>query len=106
MAIVGKVAFIIGLIIAVVAGFGFTQDWFPWVLAILGLIVGFLNVGEKETNTFLLAAIGLLLSATAVGSIPFEIGSKVTAIMVNLKAFIAAAVLIVALRALFQTARD
>lgn len=105
MAIVGKIAFIIGLVIAVVAGFGFTQEWFPWVLAVLGLIVGFLNVGEEETKTFLLAAIGLLLSATAIATIPF-VGETATHILNNLKAFIAAAVLIVALRALFATARS
>lgn len=105
MAMVGKVAFIIGLIIAVVAGFGFTQDWFPWVLAVLGLIVGLLNVGEKEANRFLLASIGLLLSATAIQSVPF-IGLTGTRIMGYLAIFIAAAVLIVALQALFQTARD
>lgn len=105
MAIIGKVAFIIGLIIAIVAGLGFTQPWFPWVLAVLGLIVGFLNVGEHETKTFLLAAIGLLLSATAIASIPL-IGETATQILNNLKAFIAAAVLVVALRALFATARS
>lgn len=105
MEMIGKIAFIVGLLIAVLGGFGLTQDWFPWVLAVLGLIVGFLNVGEHEAKTFLLAAIGLLLSATAIQVIPF-IGETGTRIMSYLAMFIAPAVLIVALRTLFSTARS
>ncbi len=101
---IGKWAFIVGLVIAVAAGLGFQYPWFAWVLALLGLVVGFLNVTSEETQGFLLAAIGLLLSATAVQSIPY-IGEQATNILANVVAFIAAAVLIVALRALFQTVR-
>ena len=55
MALVGKCAFVVGLVIAVAGGLGFEQAWFGWVLAVLGLIVGFLNVNDKESQTFLLA---------------------------------------------------
>jgi len=103
MEAIGKWAFIIGLVIAVLAAF-IDFSWVPWVLAILGLIVGFMNVGEGETQQFLLAAIGLLLSATAVQSVPF-VGETGTAILGNVSAFISAAILIVALRSLFATAR-
>lgn len=57
MAQVGKWTFIVGLLIAVLAGLGFIQPWVGWVLALLGLIVGFLNIGDEETQSFLLAAI-------------------------------------------------
>jgi hypothetical protein len=76
-----------------------------WVLAVLGLVVGFLNVTAEETRGFLLAAIALILSATSVRAIPF-IGELVTQIMSNVVAFIAAAVLVVSLKALFETAKD
>jgi hypothetical protein len=105
MALVGKWAFIIGLIIAVLAGFGIGYAWFGWVMAVLGLIVGFLNVNKDEVQRFLLAAIGLLMSATAVAQIPW-IGHYLTQILANIAVFIAAAVLVVALRTLFATARD
>lgn len=101
---IGQWAFIGGLDIAVLAGFGLEASWFVWVLAILGLIVGFMNVTGEETQGFLLAAIGLMLSATAVRSLPF-LGDLVTRIMSNVVLFIAPAVLIVALKALFQTAK-
>lgn len=104
MAMLGKWAFIAGLVIAILAGFGLHYPWVAWILAILGLIVGFLNVGEEETPKFLLAAIGLLMSASAINTIPY-IGDIGTAIIANLVAFISAAILVVALRSLFVTAR-
>ncbi|RMH17749.1 MAG: hypothetical protein D6696_14965 [Acidobacteria bacterium] len=103
---VGKYAFIAGLVLAVVAAFiGTSWSWLPWVLAILGLIVGFMNVGAGETKMFLLAAIGLLLSANAVASLPY-VGGYLTDILNNVVVFIAAALLIVSLKALFETAKD
>jgi hypothetical protein len=74
-------------------------------MAVLGLIVGFLNIQEEETQRFLLAAIGLLISATAINMIPW-IGDIGTRILGNLSVFIAAAILIVSLRSLFSTMRS
>lgn len=104
MANLGKWAFIGGLAIAVLAGLGLEQVWFVWVLAMLGLIVGFMNVTGPETQGFLIAAIGLMLSATAVQAVPF-VGDLVTRVVANLIVFIAPAVLVVALKALLATAR-
>lgn len=104
MQLVGKWAFIVGLVVALVAGFGLSPGWFAWVLAALGLVVGFLNISASEVEHFLIAAIGLMLSATAVNTLPY-IGGPITRIATNLVAFIGAAVLVVALRSLFVTAR-
>ena len=105
MALVGKGSFIVGLVIATAGGVGFEQAWFGWVLAVLGLIVGFLNIGDKESRTFLLAAIALIVAANAVGAIPF-IGEVVTRVIVNLVLFLGGAVLVVAVKSLFAVARD
>ena len=105
MALVGKVSFIVGLLIAVVGGAGFEQAWFGWLLAIIGLIVGLLNVNGSERQTFLLAAIGLTVAADAVAGIP-GIGAVVTKIVANLIILLGSAVLVVALRSLFSIARD
>jgi hypothetical protein len=56
---IGKWAFIIGLVLAVLAGLLFQPGWALWVLAILGVIVGFLNITAEETRGFLLASIFL-----------------------------------------------
>jgi ATP synthase protein I len=105
MAKIGKIAFIIGLVLALLAGLLIHLEWILWVLALLGLIVGFLNVSKEETRSFLLAAIGLMLAATSVQVLPL-VGDLITQIMSNLVCFIAPAVLVVALKSLFETAKD
>ena len=101
----GKWAFIAGLVLAFVSPLFIQVPWFYWVMAVLGLVVGFLNITAEETKGFLLASIGLILSATSVQGIPL-IGDLVTFIMFNIVAFIAPAVLVVALKTLFETAKD
>jgi zinc transporter ZupT len=101
----GRWAFIIGLVIAVLAGLFFQPDWAIWVLAILGLIVGLLNVTIKDTRGFLLAAIALTLSATALNTVPV-IGKAFELILPFVVAFVAGAMIVVALKELYQTARS
>lgn len=105
MAQVGKWAFMVGLVIAIVGGLGFAQPWFYWLLALLGLIVGFLNVADKECTKFLLAAIGLIVAASAWSMLPY-VGGYLSAILSNIVTFIGAALLVVALKVLFETAKD
>ena len=103
-ATVGKWAFIIGLVIAVLAGLFFQPTWAIWVLAILGVIVGLLNVTAEETRGFLLASIALTLSATALNTIPV-IGRALSFVLPFVVAFVAGATIVVALKELFATGR-
>jgi hypothetical protein len=101
---VGRWAFIAGLVLAVLAGLLLKASWVTWLLVILGLVVGFLNVSTKEPQGFLLPAVALTLSAAAVQSLPL-VGGVVTTILANVVTFIAAAMLLVAIRALLVTAK-
>ena len=101
---IGKWAFIIGLVVAVLAGLFFQPGWAIWVLAILGLIVGLLNVTAEDTRSFLLASIALTLSATALNTLPL-VGTALSYILPFVVAFVAGATIVVALKELFQTAR-
>ena len=101
---IGKWAFIIGLVVAVFAGLFFQPDWAIWVLAILGVIVGFLNVSAEDTQGFLLAAIALTLSATALNTLPI-LGKAFSLILPFVVAFVAGATIVIALKELFQAAR-
>ena len=105
MAQLGKWAFSVGLIIAVVGGLGFTQTWFAWLLVLLGLAVGFLNITDRESQKFLLAAIALIVASAAWSMLPY-VGGYLSAILNNMVAFVGAAVLVVALKVLFETAQD
>ena len=100
----GRWGFIIGLVIAVLAGLFFQPTWAIWVLAILGVIVGFLNVTAEDTRGFLLAAIAFTLSATALNAIPL-MGTAFSLILPFVVAFVAGATIVVAFKELFQTAR-
>lgn len=101
---IGKWAFIIGLVVAVLAGLLFQPGWAIWVLAILGLIVGLLNVTAEDTRSFLLAAIALTLSATALNTLPI-VGTALSFILPFVVAFVAGATIVIALKELFQAAR-
>jgi hypothetical protein len=99
IATVGKWAFIVGLVLAILAGLFFQVAWVVWVLAILGVIVGILYITTEETQTFLLAAVAITLSATALNTIPL-IGEFLKNILGFVAAFVAGAMLIVGLKAI------
>jgi hypothetical protein len=75
-----------------------------WVLVLLGVIVGLLNISGKETQHFLIAAIAFTLASTALGSLPF-VGGILTAILGYIAAFVSGTMVVVALKELFQSAR-
>lgn len=100
----GKWGFVIGLVISVLAGLFFQPAWAIWVLAILGVLVGLLNVTVEDTRGFLLAAIALTLSATALNTIPL-LGTALSLILPFVVAFVSGAMIVVAFKELFQTAR-
>ncbi|WP_223668727.1 hypothetical protein [Kangiella shandongensis] len=108
---IGNIAFIVGLIIAVVGGV-VDISWFPLLLVVIGLIVGLLNVTGSETRSFLIACIAFLMATTAIA--PLEdalnsfssMGTVVSMIMYNIGYMVGAATLIVAIKALFEMAKD
>ncbi len=101
---IGKYAFIRGILVAIVAGVT-EQAWAPGALAVLGVIVGFLNITDDETNSFLLASIGLMMTATAMDSIP-AVAEAINPFVSNVVAFIGAAVFVVAIKTLLDVTRD
>ncbi len=93
---IGTWAFIGGVLLAVLAGFGQLKEAWPvWILALLGLVVGGLNIGEEDMKKFLISAIALSLSATAVNIVP-AVGVQITEILTFLVIFISAALLFIA----------
>ncbi len=115
---IGGWAFILGVVIAVIAGLAFESlgPYGPYVsliLVILGLVVGFINIGDKEVNDFLIAAIALLGTSyafSAVALAPTTLGIlaqifQYLHLMVgNVSVFVAPAALVVALKAVYNLA--
>ena len=98
--LIGHWAFIIGMILAVLAGFVGIPH-LAIILAILGLIVGFLNVGEKESIPFLISVIALMM----IGLAGLHLGERVAVIMQNFLAFVSAAGLVVAIKQILVVAK-
>jgi len=109
MAKVGVWAFVIGLVIAVVfsilqAATGL-QTRVIILLAILGLIVGLLNVTKKEVQFYLLATVAFIVSAQGLAFVLAQIRFLpvlASAIIV----FVSPGALVASLRSLFNIARD
>ncbi len=106
----GGWAFVIGLIIAVViAVFGVQATWPMYLLLVLGLIVGLVNVTDKEVNSFLIASIAFMFTFTALGNVAAgipTIGVTVAKFFVLVNAFVAPAAAVVAFKALFSHAKN
>ncbi|MBI4017265.1 MAG: hypothetical protein HY363_06255 [Candidatus Aenigmarchaeota archaeon] len=103
---IGHWAFLLGVALAVLAGL--VPQWqtstMVWTLAVLGLVVGILNVQARETTEFLVATITLMVVGSA-GALP-SLGLLVTSVLSNIVAFVAPASLVVALKALWELAQE
>jgi hypothetical protein len=66
LSIVGKVAFIVGVLFAIFGGIWGgkdvpTNDFVIWVLLLAGIVIGLLNVTAKEGAVILSAAVALII---------------------------------------------
>lgn len=105
MKIIGKWAFIAGLVIVLLTGF-FAVPMATLVLFILGLITGFLNITGTETEKFLIAAIALMVlgvaSIQALAVLGTAISTVLNTILASLIAFAGASALVIAVKAIIE----
>ena len=107
---IGHYAFIVGIIIAILAGlFPDARESSAILLLVLGLIVGFMNVTGKETQGFLIASIALLVAGGAANFALISwqgMGGIIEIILANITRFVAPAAVVVAVRAVFNLAEQ
>ncbi len=116
---VGSMAFILGVLIAVVAGIIAVAlsgvpgiEYVPLILVLLGLVVGFLNIKDKQIDSFLIAAIALTLLASVGGylntldAVTIALGTYLVTILGYIGVFVAPAALVVALKSIYRLARS
>ena len=107
----GEWSFIGGIIISIVVSLFRVSDtiggWLLLLLVVLGLIVGLLNVTERETTPFLVAAAALLITGTAGSSLAIipVIGGYLQNIVQNIAVFVTPAAIVVALKAIQSLAK-
>lgn len=101
---VGRWAFIVGLIIAVLVGLAVDIPGVGGVLFLLGILVGLMNIAEKESTAFLVSVIALLV----IGVAGLQLGAltPITAnILTQFVAFVSAAALVVAIKHILSYAK-
>lgn len=105
---IGRWAFVIGLIISVLLGF-VTFSYSSLILVILGLIVGFLNVTEKEAQKFLIAVIALIVIGVAGLQALYVLGTFYTwmqTVLTSFIIFVAASGVVVAIKIVFESSQE
>lgn len=114
----GAWAFLIGVVLAILIGLSTTLIPIPFlakysaqiygILVVLGIVVGFLNVTSKDSQTFLLAGAVLVIVSkfgmeSVTGSlIGIGIGDAVSSTFAALLALFVPATIIVALKTVFS----
>lgn len=116
--LLGAWAFLIGVLVALIVGvIGDSlppqlQIWVLGVLVLAGILVGLLNVNAKETSGFLLAALALVIVSFMGGNVIDSfgtvkvIGPMLKNILLYLLVLFVPTTIIVALKSVFEIARD
>ena len=104
---VGHYAFIVGIVLAILAAFVqvLQGDISVWIMVILGIIVGLLNITSKEVGAFLIAAVALMIASSASALSLAIIWPKLTTMLGNVIIFVAPAAIIVSLKAVYALAQ-
>ena len=115
---IGVWAFILGVIIALLIGVAAafmqldtgTIGMISASMVLLGLIVGILNITEAEVSGFIIAAIGLTSGSIAIAGmgplLPPTMGQMVTTAFSIFGLFVAGAVFIPALKAVYRISKN
>lgn len=104
----GAWAFLIGVVLAVIIGLisgGTINALWTGILALIGLIVGLLNVTDKEVTPFLMAGVILVIASSLGGDVMSSVplaGGVLKAINI----LFVPATIIVALKSVFSLAKD
>lgn len=103
--LIGAWAFLIGVILAVIVGWiGNMDETMIWVLLIIGIVIGLLNVAAKEANTFMIAGVVLVI-VSSLGGGAFIAAAKFGSILSALLTLFVPATIIVALKTVFSIAK-
>ena len=104
---IGSWAFLLGAVVAIITGAlspDNTNATIISFLVLLGLIVGLLNITTKETNSFLLASVALVL-VSGLGITVFQdvasIGAYLASVLTKILVFVVPATIVVALKSIF-----
>jgi len=105
---IGAYAFLLGILASIV--FGLIPklsgvEWVAIVLVILGIIVGLLNIEDKNVTLFLVATITFLATSASLNALPV-LGDILRTIITNFIHFVSPAALIVSIVAIIRVSNS
>jgi uncharacterized membrane protein len=110
---VGAWAYIIGLVIAILAGaFAPSNAAVGLVLGVIGIIVGLLNITDKEVMLFLIASITFVVAASSLEGVVMSlipaagIGAAIASILNYIVIMVAPGAAIVGLKAIYEVSHS
>jgi len=104
--IIGGWAFLIGVIIAIIAGIiGTLNATVLTILIVIGILVGLFNIADKEVSSFLISGVVLVIVGSLGGN-AFGNLTIVTGILSALMAIFVPATIIVAIKNVLSLARN
>ena len=104
----GHLFFLLGVALVLIFTFtnqpGMLESWHSIILILLGLIVGLMDLKSEHTVPFLLAFLGLLITANAPLYVLsyYKIGNYLQAFLLNMSIFLSLTVVVVSLRVLYR----
>ncbi|MEM2954351.1 MAG: hypothetical protein QW625_00130 [Candidatus Nanoarchaeia archaeon] len=102
---IGHYLFLLGVLLAIVFGLIWPGvGYLAALLAVIGIVVGLLNITAAETKEFLIAVVALIVAANSFALVPL-LGTLVLEILKYLIALFAPAAVIVALIAIWKLAK-
>ena len=114
MAMIGAYAFMAGLLVAIVLGLApgiLSKTYTVLLLGVLGIVVGWLNIQDKELQLYMVANIAFLAGSAGfqavLASLPIAgFTAYLIAIVQNITLFVAPGAAVVALKALYEISKD
>ncbi len=104
--VIGSWAFLIGVVLAVVLGaLGQMNATVLWILALIGIVIGLLNIADEEATPFLMSG-AVLIIAASFGAEAIGVIGVFDRILQALLVIFVPATIIVAIRNVFSLARS
>lgn len=106
--LVGGLAFLIGVLLAVIIPLigGTLNSTMVWILVIIGIAVGLLNVTSEEGNHFMMSGIVLIIASSLGQASIAEIPQRLLGVLNALLLIFVPATIIVAIKNVFTIARN
>lgn len=103
--LLGKWAFLIGVVLAIIIGLGFLTPSVTWLLLLIGIVIGLFNITNKETKAFLMSGTVLII-VSALGQSSLSSVIYAGNILEALLVIFVPATIVVAIKNVWSLARE